>query len=162
MEKWNIYDEDMNKTGKIINYKEKLKEGEYHLSIHVWIENENKKYIIQKRAKTMKRFPNMWSVVTGGCITGEEGIEAAIREVEEEIGITLCKDNMQKLGIIKRKYDFVEIWKAKEEIDLTKLKLQKSEVSDVRLCSSLEIKKMIQQKIVAESIIDEFNKYILR
>lgn len=161
MEKWDIFDENMNKTGKIIKYNELLQEGEYHLSIHVWIENIDKKYILQKRAKTMKRFPDMWSVVTGGVIAGEKAIEAAIRETKEELGIEISKKNMKKLGIVKRKYDFVEIWKATQEIDLNKIRMQKSEVSEVKLSSKIEIKEMIKQGIVAESVIDEFNQYIL-
>lgn len=162
METWDIYDENMNRTGKIIKSDEPLQNGEYHLSIHVWIENSDKKYIIQKRSKTMRKFPNMWSIVTGGVISGEEGIEAAIRETKEEIGIELDKKRIKKLGVVKREYDFVEIWKAEEEIDLTKLTIQENELSEVKLSSKIEIKNMIQQGIVAESIIDEFNNYILR
>jgi 8-oxo-dGTP pyrophosphatase MutT (NUDIX family) len=46
----------------------------------------------------------------GGKIEGEESpIDGAIREVEEEIGIKISKDNLIELGILncdKEKYDF--------------------------------------------------------
>ena len=67
---------------EVIDYKEKLKIGEYHLSIHLWIENTDKRYLIQKRAKTMRVFPDMWSIVTGGVKAGESGMDAVIREAK--------------------------------------------------------------------------------
>lgn len=161
MERWAILDENMNETGKIINYNELLKDGEYHLSIHAWIEDIDKKYVIQKRAKTMRKFPDMWSVVTGGVIAGEKGNEAVIREVKEEIGIEINKEKMKMLGTVRRQYDFVEIWKITQKIDLKNIKIQESEVSEIKLSSKEEIKEMIKQGIVAESVIDEFYKYIL-
>ena len=64
------------------------------------------------------------------------------------------------MGIVKRKYDFVEIWKATDNINLNKLLLQESEVSEVKLFSKSEIKCMIKNGLIAQSIIDEFDKYI--
>lgn len=161
MEKWEILDENMKKTGKSIYYNENLNDGEYHLSIHVWIKNEDNNYLIQKRAKKMRKFPNMWSVITGGVVEGERGIDAALRETKEEIGINLNENNMKKLGIVKRKYDFVEIWGVTEKIELDKLILQTSEVSEVKLVSKLEIEEMIKEGLIAGSIVNEFNKYII-
>lgn len=160
MEYWDVFDENMNKTGRIINYKEKLKIGEYHLSIHLWIENTDKRYLIQKRAKAMKVFPDMWSIVTGGVMSGESGMDAVIREAKEEIGLNIKKEHLDKLGIVKREYDFVEVWKATENISLNNLILQESEVSGVKLFSKSEIKCMIKNGLIAQSIIDEFDKYI--
>ncbi len=160
MEKWDVYDENMNKTEKVINFDEKLKTGEYHLSIHVWIKNINdNRYLLQKRADTLNHFPNMWSVVTGGVVSGERGLDAVLRETNEEIGITLNIENLEKIAIVKREFDFVEIWKLEQKIDLDKLKLQKEELSEVKLLSGEEIKQMIENGLVAPSIIDEFYKY---
>ena len=160
MEYWDVFDENMNKTGRIINYKEKLKIGEYHLSIHLWIENTDKRYLIQKREKTMRVFPDMWSIVTGGVMSGESGMDAVIREAKEEIGIDLKKEYLDKLGIVKREYDFVEVWKATDNISLNNLILQANEVSEVKLFSKSEIKCMIKKGLMAQSITDEFDKYI--
>lgn len=160
MEYWDIYDENLNKTGRTIKYKEKLKVGEYHLSIHLWIENRNNKFLMQKRAKTMKIFPDMWSIVTGGVISGEKGIDAVIRETKEEIGINLKKEYLVKFGIVKRTYDFVEIWKTTDNISLNKVILQTDEVSEVKLFSKSEIIQMIKDGLIVESIRDEFYKFI--
>ena len=68
---------------------------------------------------------------------------------------------MKMLGTVRRQYDFVEIWKITQKIDLKNIKIQESEVSEIKLSSKEEIKEMIKQGIVAESVIDEFYKYIL-
>jgi len=88
MEIWNILDENGNKTGKtMIRGVDKLPDGFYHESVAVWIINSENRLLIQKRASTKKRYPNMWAMTTGAMNANENRNQAIIREIKEELGI---------------------------------------------------------------------------
>ncbi len=98
---WDIYDENRNLTGKTIKraeYINKIKENEYHLVVHIWIKNDNNEWLISKRTPN-KHFPLLWECTGGSALAGEESLTAALREVKEELGITLDKS---RAGFIKR------------------------------------------------------------
>lgn len=46
-EQWDIYDKNLNKTGKVcIRDEYKLKENEYHLVVHIWIISKEGKLLL--------------------------------------------------------------------------------------------------------------------
>lgn len=69
--------------------------GEYWRSIHVWIINELGEFLIQKRSIHVKH-PGLWSPTAGGVKSGETIINAAQRELYEELGLN-CKQRDLKL-----------------------------------------------------------------
>lgn len=42
----------------------------------------------------------LWNLPGGGIKSGESALDAAQREVHEEVGITLNKENLQEIGIV--------------------------------------------------------------
>ena len=156
IELMDIYNDDMIKTNIVKSRDSELSKGEYHLSIHLWLIN-NKKILIQKRSKIKKISPNMWSIVTGGAIVGENAEEACIRECVEEIGISI--KNVKNLGIIKRKYDFVNVFISKELPNINNISINE-EVEECKIVSLNEFKEMIKKGEVIDSIIYEFYKFI--
>ena len=86
----------------------------------------------------------MWDITAGGhVLAGEFGYEAVIREIKEELGIELDKNEITFLGSAISKQEksgiinnhFNEYYIAKKDIDETKLKIQEEEVSEIRLLS---------------------------
>jgi len=56
----------------------------------VWIKNKNTgKYLVSQRCADKDIDPLKWETVAGHAIAGETSLDAAIREVYEEVGITL-------------------------------------------------------------------------
>ena len=96
MEIWDLYDEKGNITGKEVKRGDEIPDGYYHLAVHVWIKNSSGKYLISKRADNKKSFPSMWDCVVGAVIKGETSIQAALREVKEEVGLDLSQNNAKK------------------------------------------------------------------
>ena len=134
--------------------------GEYGQSVHVWIINENKEFLIQKRASSKKRFSNMWSLTAGAVDSGESSLEGAIREAKEELGIDIDKENMEFMLCLKRSNSFLDIWLVRQNIDLKDIVMQKEEVSDVKWVTKDEFEKMIDNNEVAGTVNLYFDMFI--
>ena len=153
MEKWDLYNEKGEKLGKTIVRGEKMKDDEYHISVHVWILNKENNFLIQKRAATKKKFPNMWSMTGGAVLAGETSENACIREVLEELGISLDINELKKLGRIKRKNGLVDIWIVYRDCDIKDLSLQEDEVSCAKWADIEEIKHLLQKEEFTPSVV---------
>lgn len=71
------------------------KHGHLHSSVHVWFYTIDGKVLIQKRAPSKIVFPNLWDVSVAGHISAyETPIKSAIREVKEEIGLDINKNDL--------------------------------------------------------------------
>ena len=134
--------------------------GEYRQSVHTWIQNSKGEFLIQKRTPNKKFFPNMWSQTGGGVDTGETTLQAALRECKEELGIDINPNNMELILSFKRKYDFVDVWLVKQDIDISELVLQEDEVADVKWATIDEIKDLMNSGKLAKSIEVYFNMFI--
>lgn len=148
MELINIYDENRRKTEKIVNrHSYEKKENEYDLSIQIWIMNDKGQIILTKRADKMT-YPNLWECTEGMVDYNETSLEAAIREVKEELGIEIFPDEVIKMKIDKKKEcpKFTDVYFCKKNVSLEEIKLQKNECSDVKLVDEKEYNLMYERK----------------
>jgi isopentenyldiphosphate isomerase len=150
MELWDIYDSDGYKTGLVKKRTDNLYKGEYHLAAEVWIINSKSEILIQKRASTKDILPDIWALTTGCMLTGEDTIEGSIREVKEELGINLKRDNLKLKRRIFRTDTIWDVYFVYKDIDLSKIVLQVEEVSDVKLISVEKFKAMLSAGEVFE------------
>ena len=95
MEKWDLYTKYREKTGKEHIRGEEIPEGLYHLVVHVGIRNSRGEYLLSRRAADRPTYPFFWETVGGSVLQGETSIEGAVREVKEEVGITLSPESGQ-------------------------------------------------------------------
>lgn len=61
----------------------------YHQVVHIWIRNAEGKYLMTQRSPNKKTCPLKWECVGGSVLKGETSLHAALREVQEEVGIRL-------------------------------------------------------------------------
>ena len=95
-ELWDVYTKERKNTGKTCIRGEQgdLLEDEFHLWIMVWIKNpKTGKYLVSQRAADKDTDPLKWETVAGHAVSGENSLDAALREVYEEVGITLQPEN---------------------------------------------------------------------
>lgn len=151
MEKVNVYNRNR-EAMDIIKDRNKLKNGEYRISAHIWIINKANELLIQQRAGTAKKFPHMWSQTGGGVLVNEQSKETVKREAKEELNLEIKEDEIYYIGSYVRKNDIVDIWLVKKEIDINKLKLEPTEVENVKLVTFEEFDNMIQKGLVVPSI----------
>lgn len=150
MEMWDIYDNRGLKTGKIKKRADILNSGEYHLATEVWIINDKSEILIQKRSSNREVLPNIWALTTGCMISGEDTLNGAIREVKEEIGMSIKRDDLKFVRRIFRTDTIWDIYFVYRNVDLSKLTLQAEEVSDVKLVSIHEFKDMLLSERIFE------------
>lgn len=143
MELWDLLDGMGNKLNKTIIRGEELQEGEFHLAVHIWIVNDNKEFLIQKRADNLKHLPGVWAVTGGSVLAGEDSLTAALREVKEEIGINIDSERIKMLFRIKKKDHFADVWIIRKNVALNELEIQVEEVSLAKWVSKEELSDMI-------------------
>ena len=117
------------------------KSGLWHRASHIWLYNRNSEILLQLRSKDKKIFPNRWDVSSAGHIgAGEDPIESAVRELEEEIGVKAVCGDLEFFKIAKKSYpyndfldnEFYYVYFLKFNDDINDLALQKEEVEEIR------------------------------
>lgn len=147
MEIWDILDENGNITGKTaVRGKTALKAGEYHLVVHIWVVSSYGNLLIQKRSERKKLMPGEWAATGGSAISGESSIYAAARELREELGIGAVKGSLKFAGRLNRRNALLDVWFIKCDADISRLRLQKSEVAEVKWVTPDELKCMIENR----------------
>ncbi len=142
MELWDIYDKNRNKTGRQAVRGEGLAPGDYHLVVHIWIKNTKGQYLISKRAAT-KANPLIWETTGGSAVLGDDSLTAALREVEEELGLQLDPNSGECIYTDMREDDFRDVWFFQRDVELDELIFQKEEVCDAQWATEEDIRAMI-------------------
>lgn len=145
------------------------KHGHLHASVHVWLYTKNGGVLFQKRSINKIVFPSLWDVSVAGHISaGETAINSAIREVEEEIGLTITKNELYKIGSIKEthqhKEDFIDneihhIYIGKLTTPINQLKIQEEELSAIKLIPIDTFKKELKKTDFHKRHVQHSNEY---
>ena len=155
MEYLDVLDEKGNLTGKKKPRDEVHRDGDWHRTVYVWIMNAQGELLIQKRSPNKESAPNKWDASAAGHVeAGDWPINAGVREVKEELGIELKTEQLQYLFTDRTFADpakpfknnqFNEVFVAKVDVDLSQIKIQEEEVSEVRFLSINDLKKEIRE-----------------
>lgn len=146
MELWNVYDQYRQITDRTHERGLDMKDGDYHIVVHVWIMNDKGEFLIQKRQPWKKGWANMWDCsAAGSAIVGDSSEQAAVREAKEELGIDLDIGSGERLFTIKFSCGFDDIWLVRQNIAIEELSLQEEEVADAKWASEEEIKEMFEK-----------------
>ena len=144
MENWEVLTADGRPAGRsIIRGKELLRQGEYHLVVHVWITDGSGNFLIQCRAKDKKLMPGEWAAIGGSAVSGEKSETAAIRELHEEMGIKASEGQLKFIKRMIRKSSIIDIYAMKSRVRAGRLKLQDDEVSDAKWVTAGRLKQMV-------------------
>ena len=148
MELLDIYDEQGNNTGKTIVRGETPKEKEHIALSVIFIENDAHQFLIQKSSKEKG---NNYTSTGGHVNTKETPKEAIIREVQEELGITLNTNEIEEYGYLLYDMPIRYIFYVKKNIDLQEISLQQEEVESISYKSIEEIEELIKTNKMLKS-----------
>ncbi len=152
MEVWDLYDKNKVKLGATIVRGEDLPEGAYHLVVHIWIQNGEGKYLISQRAASRPTFPLMWECQGGSVLAGEDGLQGALRETKEEVGVDL-DPKCGKLLFTKvrdaengKKFkDILEAWNFRYDGEVDLSRATTDEVAQVKWLTKDDIRALISK-----------------
>lgn len=150
-----VLDENGIKTGEVLTRKEVHKQGIWHRCIVVAIIDKDNQILMQQRSYDKDTNPGKWDISVAGHVSaGQTSLGAAIREVEEEVGIHLNNEDLQYIFTTKKesrpKEDIIEkhfydFYIAKiSKIDIDHITLQESEVENAKLVNKEEFKYMVE------------------
>ena len=146
MELWDVYDKNRNLTGRTMERGSEFGKGDFHLVIHVCIFNSKNEMLIQQRQPWKKGWPNMWDITVGGCaVSGETSIEAAEREMFEEIGYEIDLSDERPFFTINFEVGFDDYYLVEREIEIKDLTLQYEEVQSVKWAIKDEILQLVKE-----------------
>ena len=101
MEYLDIVDENNNFTGEIVTRKEAHEKNLYHRHVKCWVINDKGEILLQKRSLIKLKAPGIWCKTGGHVENGETIFEALKREIFEEIGININKNQIIDTKISK-------------------------------------------------------------
>jgi isopentenyldiphosphate isomerase len=153
-EYFEIFSEYGQKTGRLVERSRVHSEGLWHRSVHVWIFNRNSEILFQKRAPMKDSHPGLWDVSAAGHIDpGELPVQSALREINEELGLSvseekLCFIDRRKITLISQEGSFIDreftfIYIHEWNGDPESLTLQKKEVEKIQFFHIDHLKELL-------------------
>ena len=158
MELFDAFDENGNALGFEIVRGDTIPKGIYHKIVQIYTIDENNRILITQR-HPLKHFGYYWEITAGSVIKGEDELSAAARELEEETGIKMNKEN---LHLMKSYLGQNSIWFSYiHKVDMRKqvIKLAEDETIDYRFISLDEFNHMIQTKQFPRPTLEYFKLY---
>lgn len=104
MELIQIVDKNGDFTGQIMDRKEAHDKNLLHNEIAVFIINDNKQVLLQKRSANKRFNPNKWGLCAGHVDAYESLETAALREIKEEVGLDISPNELH--SFMKREFIF--------------------------------------------------------
>ncbi len=176
LELFDILNEDGSKTGVVKERGVAHREGALHGTVHIWIVRENDKsgydVLLQKRSNNKDSHPGCYDISSAGHISaGDERMESALRELWEELGLSVQPEQLEAFGTTHVKFEAAFYGKRfrdneissdfvyRQPVDIEKLKLQESEVIEVRWMDYEECRQKVAQGTMPNCINpEEFEK----
>ena len=150
-EYWDVYDENRQFMGKTIKRGEPFGENEFYVCCEVWIMNSKKQMLVTQRHPD-KKAGGQWEFTGGGVLAGETTRLAALREVKEELGISLSEAELELLDVYKQKKYFMDIYVVRKDVEDDEIILDENEVINWTWASESEIEKLIEAGKMVHSV----------
>lgn len=171
MELLDIVDEQGIPTGETIERTLAHEQGILHRTSHVWIMREKKgriQVLLQKRSEEKDSYPGCYDISSAGHIpAGVDFLPSAIRELEEELGLSVPQEVLVYCG--QRRFQFQQIFHGKPfhdnqvsniyllwlDKEPEEFLLQKEEVSAVRWFDFLDCIQQVEKNTIPHCIFME-------
>lgn len=174
-----VLNENGIKTGEILPRSEVHKKGLWHRIIVIAIVNEKNQILMQQRSFNKDKNAGLWDIsVTGHITTGQDSLAAAKREINEEVSVNIGysvdikefrymfsyrkEERVNENHMDRQFYDFFIL--RKNDLKIDKIKVQESEVEQVKFVDVSELNSMVEKGEVVErtAVYQELMSYLFR
>lgn len=146
MEFVDLYDENRFPLGRTAPRFSRREKGTWRLITHLCIFDSRGRLLIQQRSSSKRIWPGKWDVsAAGGVSSGETTRSAAVRELEEELGISAPAQDLRSVCTVTFNYAFDDYFILKRDVDLKSIRLQEEEVSAVRWATRQQVLDLIRR-----------------
>lgn len=154
-----VYNDNDELLEEKIDRKERMSidSNKYFRIVIVFIENIKGEFLIQKVT------PNKGDcfATTGGHVQYEaSSLDTIVTEVEEELGISVSKNEFKLVSTNKRHPIYQDVYYLKKEIDINDIILQEEEVESVEWMSIQKIEQLIEEGKLRKSNIEAFKQVL--
>ncbi len=148
MEYFDICDEKGIPSGETIERSEAHAHGVLHRTAHIWVTrsvNGKRQVLLQQRSFQKDSYPGLFDTSSAGHIqAGDEPLESALRELQEELGIEAKEEQLHFAGTFRIRYseefygrpfhdnEIVFVYVYQEPVNIDELQIQKEELECVR------------------------------
>lgn len=160
MELFDVVDLNGEPTGKTVERTQAHAQGICHRTAHIWVSRMGERgweLLLQKRAANKDSFPGRFDTSSAGHIqAGDQPLESALRELEEELGIHAEVEDLSFAGTFRIAYEkefygklFRDnevsfVYSYRKAVDDSALRLQAEEVEAVQWFPMEEVWNAIQ------------------
>lgn len=134
--------------------------GLFHREVFVYLINDKKEVLLQKRADE-----GVWDHSAAGHFSLEESyLMGAIRELYEEIGLKVSEEELKEIGYEffstikkdRKNLRFGKIFLVQKNVSLTDLRLDSNEVLEVKFFKKEELKQLKNIKDKARYVLEKY------
>jgi isopentenyldiphosphate isomerase len=156
-----VCDHEGHLTGQVLARSEVHKAQAWHRVALVWVINSRGEILLSRRAEHLNLFPGLWDVTVSGHVSaGDEPTPTAVRETQEEVGLTTALEEMKFIDTVTdrlptsvperlhQEYDFIYV--ARHDVAADKLKLQAAEILEVRWVTADDYERELRDPIASK------------
>lgn len=93
-----VLDDQGHGTGQVLTRGAVHEQELWHPTVNVWLLNSKGEVLLQQRGKKVEMHPELWDVAIGSHVRpGEDPTDSAVRCLQEELGVTITKDQLKHL-----------------------------------------------------------------
>ena len=158
MEILDLFDRRGEPLGRTIVRGENIPGGTFVKVVHAWIENKRGQFLIQQVSEQK----GGTLATTGGCVSsGQTAEEAVIREIAEEIGLTVNKSELKFIGVVEHpsRCHLIYVFHILKDVSVDRFVLQEEEVASVMWLGREEIKKLMNEGAFRPSSVKTFKLF---
>lgn len=152
METIDLYNKNKEKIGKtFVRHQDILLDDEYYLLETGWIVNKKNEILLTRRSLN-KSHAGMWEATAGHVKAGETDLEGIQRELKEETGLEIKKEDFIFIKSYIKKNAIHDVWLTKGDYTIDDIKIDKDEVIDAKFVTFDEFNSMLKNGEIIESL----------
>lgn len=153
MERVDIFDRQGRPTGVVRKRGEPLGQGEYLMAVGIWIVDEENNILLTQRSPEKRWAPGKWENTAGHVQAGEDCVTAILREVQEETGLVLSREQLIYLGGARSGHYLGKNYGVRLKKHPERLRFQKGETCGAKWVTPEGLAKMGEEGELSPSVI---------